>query len=59
MTQDEYKSLCDIDKLIQSSCNYTCDRCNYTATLNAFSIAELIDALLNTMLSYDVYVYMK
>ena len=49
MTQDAYMSLCDNDKTIQESCNYTCDNCNFDATEHAFTVAELIDAVLNTM----------
>eukprot|EP01083_Nonionella_stella_P315638 1140735_1 len=53
MTQDAFVSLCDIDAVVQKSCNYTCDRCNYDATVHAFTVAELIDAVLNAMpLSY-------
>eukprot|EP01084_Bolivina_argentea_P135726 239116_1 len=53
MTQDEFTSLCDVDLSVKTSCNYTCDNCNFDATIHAFSVAELIDSILNTMpLSY-------
>ena len=49
LTQDEYKSLCDNDESIRRQCNYTCDTCNADKGMNNFTVAGLIDAVLNTM----------
>ena len=52
ITQDNI-TLCDTDPVIKDSCKYTCDNCNFSSTIHAFTVAELIDAVLNTMpLSY-------